>query len=59
MKKIAVHGPNPARQKTLFFNGFVRGAVNRAAVSACVCNYDTDIGVFHTVQVEAGKAAVP
>lgn len=30
MKKIAVLGPNPAWQKTLFFKNFVRGAVNRA-----------------------------
>ena len=31
MKKIAVAGANPARQKTLIFNSFVRGEVNRAA----------------------------
>jgi tagatose 6-phosphate kinase len=31
MKKIAVTGANPARQKTLVFNSFVRGEVNRAA----------------------------
>ena len=30
MKKIAVLGPNPAWQKTLFFKNFIRGAVNRA-----------------------------
>ena len=30
MKKIAVLGPNPAWQKTLFFKTFTRGAVNRA-----------------------------
>ena len=30
MKKIAVLGPNPAWQKTLFFEHFIRGAVNRA-----------------------------
>ena len=30
MKKIVVLGPNPAWQKTLFFEHFTRGAVNRA-----------------------------
>ena len=30
MKRIAVLGPNPAWQKTLFFEHFIRGAVNRA-----------------------------
>ena len=30
MKKIAVLGPNPAWQKTLFFQDFIKGAVNRA-----------------------------
>ena len=30
MKKLAVLGPNPAWQKTLFFPDFNKGAVNRA-----------------------------
>ena len=30
MKKLAVLGPNPAWQKTLFFTDFIKGAVNRA-----------------------------
>ena len=30
MKKLAILGPNPAWQKTLFFTDFVKGAVNRA-----------------------------